>query len=73
MSKSAVRMQKSFTAVMLDEFEKQSSDVYGVRQDLVDRFRFLIDTNRYHVSAAQIAQAMMDDGMFPDDVVEVDL
>jgi hypothetical protein len=56
-------MQKSFTAAMLAEFEKQCQDTFGVRQDLVEKFRFLIETDRYHVSAADIAQAMMDDGV----------
>jgi hypothetical protein len=67
MSNPAVKMQKSFTATMLAEFEKQSQDTFGVRQELVDKFRFLIDTDRYHVSAADIAQAMMDDGVATDD------
>jgi anti-sigma28 factor (negative regulator of flagellin synthesis) len=66
-------MQKSFTAAMLAEFEKQSADAYGVRQELVDKFRFLIDTGRYHVSAADVAQAMMDDGLVTDDFVVEDL
>ena len=69
MSNPAVRMQKSFTAAMLAEFEKQSADAFGVRQELVDKFRFLIDTNRYHVSAADIAQAMIDDGVVVDEFV----
>ena len=73
MSNPAVKMQKSFTAAMLAEFEKQSADTFGVRQELVDRFRFLIDTGRYHVSAAEIAQAMMDDGVVVDDFVVEDL
>jgi hypothetical protein len=66
-------MQKSFTAAMLAEFEKQPMDEFGVRQELVDKFRFLIDTDRYHVSAAEIAQAMMDDGVFADESVVEDL
>ena len=73
MSNPAVRMQKSFTAAMLAEFEKQSADAFGVRQELVDKFRFLIDTNRYHVSAADIAQAMMDDGVVVDEFLVEDL
>jgi hypothetical protein len=72
MSNPAVKMQKSFTAAMLAEFEKQSPDTFGVRQELVDKFRFLIDTDRYHVSAADIAQAMMDDGVAADDFVVED-
>ena len=73
MSNPAVRMQRSFTAAMLAEFEKQPMDTFGVRQELVDKFRFLIDTDRYHVSAAAIAQAMMDDGVLADEFVVEDL
>lgn len=34
-----------------------------VRQHLVDKLRFLIDTGRYDVSNVDIAQAMMDEGV----------
>ncbi len=72
MSNQAVKMQKSFTAAMLSELEKQSPAELEVRQELVDKFRFLIDTGRYDVSAAAIAQAMMDDGVMMDEVAVED-
>jgi anti-sigma28 factor (negative regulator of flagellin synthesis) len=70
MSTPAVKMQRSQMAARLAEFETRTDA--EVRQDLVAKFRFLIDTGRYHVSAADIAQAMMDDGVMSDDFVVED-
>ena len=61
MSKPAVKLQ---TTATLAEVRATLAETLEVRQELVEKFRFLIDTGRYHVSSREIADAMIEDGVF---------
>lgn len=55
MSNPAVKLQREL-----------AQDVSDVRPELVEKFRVLIAAGRYHVTDRDIAQAMMDKGVFDD-------
>ncbi len=62
----AAKMEKTPT---LNQMETKLSETPDVRDELVAKFRFLIDTGRYIVSNLAVAEAMLDDGVFDDEML----
>ena len=59
----AVKLQKVPTLKQMEQIVAKTPEV---RQDLVERFRFLVETGRYNVSNRAIAEAMVEDGVLDD-------
>jgi anti-sigma28 factor (negative regulator of flagellin synthesis) len=57
----AAKTQKTPT---VKQMVRNVTEMPEVRQELVDKFRFLIQTGRYQVSNRAIAEAMLGDGVF---------
>jgi hypothetical protein len=58
--REATKQQKTLTFEQAEQATAESNDV---RRDLLERFRFLVDTGRYDVSNLAIAEAMIADGV----------
>ena len=60
----ATKPQKTLT---FEQVETTLAGTPEVRRELVERFRFLVETGRYNVSNLAIAEAMLEDGVFGDE------
>jgi len=63
--REATKQQKTLT---FEQLKHTVAETPEVRQDLVERFRFLVETGRYNVSNRAIAEAMIEDGVFGDEL-----
>jgi hypothetical protein len=70
MPREATKRQKTLT---FEQMKQAVMETPEVRHDLVERFRFLVDTGRYNASNLAIAEAMLEDGTLGDGVMDEEL
>jgi anti-sigma28 factor (negative regulator of flagellin synthesis) len=63
--REATKQQKTLT---FEQLKQTLAETPEVRQDLVERFRFLVETGRYNVSNLAIAETMLEDGVLDDEL-----